>query len=224
MKKEPERKRLKREMRSLLKSMDYASEQFRDREDVDDEQVEIFAQVYQHLGWAWELLALQCKHWDGFKKTRGGEETCRICGTVKGAEERFHLLPREGTKKIGRKLRPTSRKIFKNKKHAAILDDSIVFHGASLRVDVHNAYKSRLFKGDREINVADDRAVTLRERGIKCYIDQHLTYVKVPARGKKGKKKFGGFPWEIKKKDLKNFPVIFDFDEKYRFLGLTILG
>ncbi len=38
-------------------------------------------------------------------------------------------------------------------------------------------------------------------------------------KGKKpGKKKYGSFPWEIKKKDLKNFPVIFDFDENYKFL------
>ena len=96
MKKEPERKRLKREMRSLLKSMDHVSEQFRDREDVDNQQVAIFARIYQHLGWAWELLALQCRHWDGFKKTRGGKEACRICGTVKGVEERFQLLLKEG--------------------------------------------------------------------------------------------------------------------------------
>ncbi len=40
---------------------------------------------------------------------------------------------------------------------------------------------------------------------------------------KNEKKKYGGFPWEIKKKDLKNFPVIFDFDKNYRFLGITIL-
>ncbi len=38
------------------------------------------------------------------------------------------------------------------------------------------------------------------------------------------KEKYGGFPWDISKAKLKKFPVIFDFDEEYNLLGLTILG
>jgi hypothetical protein len=46
-----------------------------------------------------------------------------------------------------------------------------------------------------------------------------MGYLLTAGRGKR----YGGFPWEIKRKNLKHFPVIFDFDKKYRFLGLTIL-
>jgi hypothetical protein len=43
-----------------------------------------------------------------------------------------------------------------------------------------------------------------------------------PAK-KVGKKKYGAFLWELIKKDLKNYPVIVDYDENRNFLGLTIL-
>ncbi|OOP57059.1 MAG: hypothetical protein AYP45_05600 [Candidatus Brocadia carolinensis] len=89
-------------------------------------------------------------------------------------------------------------------------------------MDVHNSYKSRLFS--KGINIAAERIVSLEESGIECHIDQHLIYIKMDKDKKKfGKEKYGGFPWEIKRQHLKNFPVIFDFDEKYQFLGLTIL-
>lgn len=73
--------------------------------------------------------------------------------------------------------------------------------------------------------MAAERIVTLKENGIECYLNQHLIYIKINNTKKKlVKMKYGGFPWEIKKKELKNFPVIFDFDENHQFLGLTILG
>lgn len=74
------------------------------------------------------------------------------------------------------------------------------------------------------INIAAERVVMLKEDDIKCHIDQYLVDIELNKAGKKiGKKRYGGFPWEIKKKNLRNFPVLFDFDEKYRLLGLSIL-
>jgi hypothetical protein len=78
--------------------------------------------------------------------------------------------------------------------------------------------------GKHQINMAAERIVKLKESGIECHIDQHLIYIKMNDTGEKlGKMKYGGFSWEIKRKNLKHFPVIFDFDENHRFLGLTIL-
>jgi len=65
------------------------------------------------------------------------------------------------------------KKTFRTKKEAKILYDSINFHGASLKVDVHNSYKSKLFKKELDINMAAERIVRLKESGIKCSIDQH---------------------------------------------------
>jgi hypothetical protein len=43
-----------------------------------------------------------------------------------------------------------------------------------------------------------------------------------PAK-KIGKKKYGALLRELRKNDLKKFPVIIDYDENRNFLGLTIL-
>lgn len=145
-----------------------------------------------------------------------------MCGKIKGVEEFYYLLPNNGIKKLGKRLKPNSRKTFKTKKEATLVNDTIVFHGAFVNVDVHNSYKSSLL--DREINIADERVVRLKESGVECSIDQHLIHIKMNKRKKPpGKKVYGGFPWEIKKQHLKNFPVIFDYDENYQFLGLSIL-
>ena len=216
---------IRKEIRSLFTSMDFVSKNFLHKKSISKKELRKFFNIYQQLGLAWEFLGLQCKHWDGYKKTGDKRETCRICGKVKSVDDFYCLLPQEGHKKIGGKLKPNSKKTFKNKREAKILNDTINFHGALLNVDVHNSYKSRLLGDKDKVNMAAERIVTLKERGIECYIDQHLIYVKMSKTRKKvGGNKYGGFPWEIKKKNLKNFPVIFDFDEKYRFLGLTILG
>lgn len=184
--------KVKIELKRLFKSMDFVSNNFLNTEDISKYKFQMYFNIYQQLGLAWEFLGLQCKHWDGYKKIKNGEKVCKICGKLKDKAE--------------------------------ILNDTIKFHGALLNVDAHNSYKSNLLRGKNEINIAPERIVSLRERGIKCYIDGHLVSIELPSKGRKiGKEKYGGFAWEIKRKKLKNFPVIFDFDEKYKLLGLTIL-
>lgn len=222
MKKESIKDRIKRELKRLFRSMDYISDNFLNKKGIDKKKFQMYFNIYQQLGLAWEFLGLQCKHWDGYKKTRDRKETCRICGKVKEVDDQYYLLPKEGIKKLGKKSGANSKKIFKNKKKAKILNDTIDFHGALLNIDVHNAYKSRILGGKNEINIAAERIVKLKESGVECHIDQYLIYIKM-GKKKVGAQKYGGFPWEISKKDLKNFPVIFDFDEKHQFLGLTII-
>ncbi len=212
---------LKKELNKLFKSLDFISENYLNgksrKKDVDQ-----FFTIYQQLGIAWEFLGLQCKHWDGYKRTREGNEVCKICGKVKSVDESYYLIPKKGAKKIGFKVVPKSKKTFPTKKKATLLNDTVNFHGAVLSVEATNSYKSSLLGKKHEITVAADRIVTLKERGIECRIDNYLINVKVQ-KPKKKKPPYGGFPWEIKKKDLKNFPVIFKFDDDYNFLGLTIL-
>jgi len=203
--------------------MDFISNNFLKGEGVHEKNFQTYFNIYQQLALAWEFLGLQCRHWDGYREIEDKKETCKICGKAKGVDDYYYLLPRKGIKKLGAKLRPNSKKTFRNKKEAEIVNDTIDFYGAILNVDVHNAYKSRIL-GEKSINMADERIVRLKESGIECHIDQHLIYIKMNRAKKKfGKKIYGGFPWEIKREKLKNFPLIFDFDEKYQFLGLTIL-
>lgn len=215
---------LKKELKTLFRSMDFVSNNFLNNKKINKKEFQIFFNIYQQLGLAWEFLGLQCKHREGYKKTKDAKEVCKLCGKVKGVDEFYCLLPAKGHKQLGAKLKPDSTKTFKNKKEAAIVNDTIDFHGATVNVDVHNSYKSNLFDKKHEINIAAERIVSLKESGVECHIDQHLVCVKMNTTHKKpGKKKYGGFPWEIKRKKLKNFPVIFDFDEKYQFIGLTVL-
>jgi len=55
---------------------------------------------------------------------------------------------------LGKRLKPDSRKTFKNKNEAEIVNDTIDFYGVLVNVDVHNSYKSSLFS--REINDSVD--------------------------------------------------------------------
>lgn len=215
---------LKKELKSLFKSMDFVSNKYLRNEGTKKEGFEVFFNIYQQLGLAWEFLSLQCKHWDGYKRARGKKDACKICGKIKGTDDIYYLLSRNGLKKLGIKLKPNSKKTFNNYKEAAIVNDTIDFYGALVSIDVHNSYKSSLFGKKNEINMAAERIVRLKESGSECYIDEHIIHVKMnKAKKKPGKEKYGGFPWEIKKKDLKRFPVIFEFDKNHQFLGLIIL-
>lgn len=228
-----EKEKLKKELDRLYKSLDFASDNFLSNKKLRKKDSQRFFNIYQQLGIAWEFLGLQCKHWDGYRLTRDKKEVCKICGKVKGVEGNYYLLPKEGRKKIGVRLVPNSRRTFPTKAKATIVNDTVNFHGALLNVSVTNSYKSSLPRPVRswrphrssgsEITIAADRIVTLKERGIECRIDRRLINVKVQ-QPKKPKTVYGGFPWELKRKDLKNFPVIFDFDKNHRFLGLTILA
>jgi hypothetical protein len=222
MHKDQAKKEIKKQLNGLFKSMDFVSNNFLDSEKIGEKEFQRFFRIYQQLGLAWECLGLQCKHWDGYKKTRDKKEACKICGKIKGADDFYILLSQKGSKKVGMKLKPNSKKTFETKKDAEIVNDTIDFYGAVVNVDVHNSYKSNLF--GKGINMAAERIVNLKEENVECSIDQNLIHIRVLGKDRKrAKKRYGGFPWEIKRKNLKHFPVIFDFDEKYRFLGLTIL-
>jgi hypothetical protein len=215
-------KELKGQLNALFKSMDFVSKNFLNNEKISKREAQIFFNIYQQLGLTWEFLGLQCRHWDGYKRTRDKKEACKICGKIKGTDDFYILLPKKGLKKLGVKVSPNSKRTFENKKDAEIVNDTINFYGAVVNVDVHNSYKSSLF--DKEINMAAERIVNVKEDNVVCSIDQHLIHIRLRDKDREaGKKRYGGFPWEIKRKDLKYFPVIFDFDEKYKFLGLTIL-
>jgi hypothetical protein len=216
------KKEVKKQLNALFRSMDFVSNNFLDTEKMGKKEFERFFRIYQQLGLAWEFLGLQCKHWDGYKKMRDKKEVCKICGKVKGVDDSYILLSKKGPKKLGMKAKPKSKKTFETKKDAEIVNDIINFYGALVNVDVHNSYKSTVL--GKGINIAAERIVNIKEDNVVCSIDQHLIHIKLRDKDRKpGKKRYGGFPWEIKRKDLKHFPVIFDFDEKYRFLGLTIL-
>jgi hypothetical protein len=223
MTKEREKDRLKKEFKRLFKNMDFVCDNYINKEGIPEKEQERFADIYQQLGHVWEFLALQCKHWDGYKKTREKKEVCRICGTVKGAEERHILLQAKGPKKIGRAVNPNSKKNFPTKKEARIIKDSIRFHGAFVDVDVHNSYKSVLFK-EHEISIAAERNVTLKERGVEYSIGKHRIDLDMEKQKEKGPKLvYSNFAFELRKRDLKHFPVMFKFDDDFMFLGLTIL-
>lgn len=215
------KKELKRQLRTLFKSMDFVSKSFLNNEEIGRGESQVFFNIYQQLGLAWEFLGLQCRHWEGYKRTRDKKEACKICGKIKGADDFYILLPKKGLKNLGVKANPNSKRTFENKKGAEIVNDTINFYGAVVNVDVHNSYKSNLF--GQKINIAAERTVKVKEGDIECHIDDHLIHIRLCDRDRKSKgKRYGGFPWEIKKRNLKHFPVIFDFDEKYKFLGLTI--
>jgi hypothetical protein len=222
MQKGQAKKDLKKQLNALFKSMDFVSNNFLDSEKMGGKEFERFFCIYQQLGLAWEFLGLQCKHWDGYKKTRDKKEACKICGKIKGAEDSYILLSKKGPKKLGTKAKPNSKKTFRTKKDAEIVNDTIDFYGGLVNVDVHNSYKSSVL--GKGINVAAERIVNVKEENVECSIDQRLIHIRLLDEDRKrAKKRYGGFPWEIRRKDLKHFPVIFDFDEKYRFLGLTII-
>lgn len=202
--------------------MDFVSENFL-RDGRKQRTQQVCFDIYQGLGLAWEFLGLQCGHWDGYKRNKDAQELCRICGKVKGVRDQYCLIPMEGAKRVGARVVPNSEKVFENKNKAQLVRDEIMFHGATLNVDVHNSYKSRFFGKEHEITIAKDRTITLKEGRITCSVDQYVVNIEIEPKDKNKKPPYGGFPWELSKSKLKSFPVIFRFDGKYRFLGLTIL-
>jgi|HubBroStandDraft_1064217.scaffolds.fasta_scaffold205937_1 hypothetical protein len=216
------RLRIKDEMVRLRRSMDFASRHpalLRCGAGKLGTQV---ADIYQQLGLAWEFLGLQCMHWDGYTKAANGTETCNICGKLKSQDDVWLLLPNKGRKIVGRRLLPNSKRTFPSEKEARLLADSIEFHGAKLKVEVQNAYYSSLFKKKKEITIAADRMVRLREGGIECYFDTYTIHLRLPERGPRNQLPSGAFPWELSRKQLRNFPIILEHDRQGRFVGLTL--
>ena len=211
--------RLQRELRRLFRSMDFVSQHpALEKEGAEAEQ---FAEIYQQLGLAWEFLARQCGHWDGFRKTRDGRRKCKICGTFEDAAEPPVLWPNPGKKRIGKRSVPDSDETFANKKAATLIDDAIDFHGAKLRVIVQNAYRAKLL-GRMDITIAADRMVRLTEGDVECRLDTHLVGVRVIPRKKGEAPLRAGFPWELSRAQLKRFPVLLESDEGGQFAGVTI--
>lgn len=211
-------------MRQLLQNMNFIADTYLRAGANSGGNLDRFAGIYQQLGLAWEYLGLQCRHGDGYRRVRDGKLACRICGHIKGSNRCWILLPREGSKRIGRMATPTSQKIFPNKKAATVIADTIQFHGARLVVDVHNRHESHIRYWKKPITIADERTVRVCDRGVECYFDDHLVCVRTLDRKKISVgDRFGGFPGELPKRTLKKFPVIFDYDKQGNLLGLTIL-
>lgn len=53
-----EKKRLKDELKRLFKSMDFVSSNFLCEEGLEENQIQIYYDIYQGLGIAWEFLGL----------------------------------------------------------------------------------------------------------------------------------------------------------------------
>ena len=208
------------ELKSLFRSMDFVSTHPALRR--EGKQADRFAELYQQLGKLWGFLALQCDHSAGWRKTKEGNDVCRVCGTVKGKTEDWIFLPCKGRKKIGRKLLPNSRKTFANKSKATVVEDTIEFHGAKLHVDVHNCYRSRLFR-DLDMAVAAERIARVEEDGIECSIDRHIASIKLRKHKRGERPPYGGFVWELPKRRLQKFPLMLEYDARGNLVRVSIL-
>lgn len=166
---------------------------------------------------------MQCPHTDGWRKAEEGKKVCKLCGTVEGAEESWYLLPREGSKVIGRRATPSSKKTFRNKKATTIVDDSIRFHGAKLTVEVHNAHRWHLFR-DRELDIAiaAERTVAVEEDGMKCSFSEHHVRVRMKKHKRGERPPSGAFVFELPKHVLKKPPLLIEFDESDEMVGVDL--
>ena len=209
------------ELRSLTRSMDFVSKH--PALERDTAEARRFAEIYQQLGLAWEFLALQCRHRGGWRKLRDGKSACKVCGLIRGVKEQWLLLPRDGTKTIGRRALPTSKRTAPNRKAATVVNDAIAFHGAKVEVEVLNPHRSssRWMRG-RDWTIAAARLVRLEEGGIGVRFDSHLVTVEVRKHQRGEMPPYSHFVWELPRKLLKNFPVMLQFDKLRRFTGLTI--
>lgn len=212
-------RQLQREMRQLQRSLDFLSRH--PALDKPGREGRKLAEVYQQLGRAWELLALQCRHRSGWRKLKDGRRACKICGPLKDAKETWVLLPRTGPKVIGRMSRPTTGRMLPNRKAATVLMDRVNFHGAQLSVEVLNPHKSRLFRM-HDITVAADRLVELHESGVVCKLDDHTVRIQIGLRQQGSEPPYGAFISELPRKVLAKFPVMMEYDRGGRFVGVLI--
>lgn len=212
-------KQLRQQMRRLLLSMDYISRH--PALDKSGREGRRLAEVYQQLGQVWELLALQCSHRSGWRKGKDGGRTCKICGTLQGAKETWLLLPRTGSKAIGRMTRPTTGRTLPTRKAATVIKDQIGFHGAKLSVEVLNPHKSWILRS-RDITVAADRLVELEDSGVVCKLDDHTVRIRMERRQRGSEPPYGAFLSELPLKVLSKFPVMVEYDRQGRFVGVLI--
>ena len=214
---------LTRELKRLFRSMSFVARH--PSLNRRGPQAERFADIYQQLGMLWEFLALQCRHTEGWRKTRERKLACKLCGTIRGVTERWVLLPRDGKKTIGRKLFPNSAETFPNEKAATIVDDTIDFHGATVNVDVHNSYRSRLFQSSKlDVSIAAERIVRVEEGDIECWLDTHLAKLTLRKHKRGERPPYGAFVFELPKCALKRFPLLVEYDARGELVGVTIFG
>jgi hypothetical protein len=211
--------RLEREFRRLFRCMDFVARHpaLKSGRSVAARRL---AEIYQQLGLTWELLALQCRHPRGFTRVSDAKHACPICGTIEEAKERWLLLPREGKKRVGLRRFPDSTATFPSRKSATLVNDSLVFHGAQVRVRVQNAYRSKVPR-EHAITIAADRIVELREGGVECDVDTRMISVRTRSR-KRGEPPFGAFAWELPHKQLRKFPLLLEYDRRGEFVGVCI--
>jgi hypothetical protein len=212
-------KSVRQTMQQLMRAMDFASRH--PALNQPGRKGKQMAEIYQLLGSAWEMLALQCPHRSGWTKLKDGTQTCKACGTHKGAREKWLLLPRTGIKSIGRMSRPTTAQTLPNRKAATVVKDEIRFHGARLRVDVLNPHQSSLL-GWRDITIAADRLIDLREEDLRIGISEHLVRLSSAARRPIKGLPYSGFLSELPRRLLERFPVMVEYDRRGRFVGVVI--
>ena len=211
----------KAQLHRLLRIMDFVSRHLALKGDTAE--TRRFAEIYQQLGLAWEFLALQCRHRDGWRKVRDGKSACKVCGLIRGAKEQWLLLSREGKKAIGRRAMPNSKRKFPNRKAATVVNDTIEFHGAKLNVEVLNLHRSNSrWHRKHDWIIAADRLVRLEEGGIDVRFDSHLVTVELRKHQRGEMPPYSHFVSELPRKPLKNFPVMLQFDKRRRFTGLVI--
>ncbi|MBI2059578.1 MAG: hypothetical protein HYT87_07385 [Nitrospirae bacterium] len=218
-------------IRRVLRAMDYVSEKWlRGKPFQDGRRADLFYNIYQELGTAWHYYGLQCRHPKGYRRIGGGQHACRTCGQIKGTSNPEYLLPAKGRKRIGRFI-PSPRSsgaVRKHRTEATLLDDEIGFHGTKLAVRVNHAYESRWAGG--KINIASDRSIRLREGEIEAFVDDHLAGIRFlrRSRGDSRRKRagrtpvYGGFAYELPRRLLRKFPVIFSYDPEGRLLEIEV--
>jgi hypothetical protein len=214
-------KQIENNLRRVFRSMDFVSQHPALKR--DSAEARRFAEIYQQFGLAWEFLALQCNHRDGWRKLRDGKSACKVCGLIRGAKEQWFLLPCDGQKTIGRRAIPNSKQKFPNRKAATVVNDTIDFHGAKLNVEVLNQHRcnDRWFC-KHDWTIAADRLVRLDEGGIEVCFDSHFVGVKLRKHKRGEMPPYSHFVWELPRKFLKKFPVMLEFDKRRQFTGLTI--
>lgn len=216
-----DRKYFRKELKNLFKTMDYIADKYLYKHETrrKDKDFETFFRIYQQLGLLWDFLGLECGHWEGYKK-KGDNYLCKICGKVKGGEDRYYLLPVAGKKVIGKMVRPgKSSKSLPTKKEAEIVNDKIIFHGAKLKVEVFKSYISKL--GKEKINIAADRIVRLDEGGLDIDIGKYITGIRI--KKAKGNYKYGGFVWELPKRILKKAPIMLSYNKGGKLAEVELL-
>ncbi len=213
---------LKKELNKLFKAMDYIVDNYLSKRKITSKDSEAFYGIYQQLGLLWEFLGSLCSHRDGYKM-ENGKFICKICGRVRGVKEKYYLLPRIGEKVIGRIVKPKKGSFKKiSKKQAEIINDTIKFHGAKLNVLVSNGYVTKFGKTGKDMNIASDRIVSLKENGITVEINKYIVSMKIDSREKQ-KYLCGGFLWELPKKALKRAPIILSYSKHGRLMEIELI-